>query len=302
MSRLPSLRGLQAFEAAVRSGSLSAAADLLGITPSAVSHRIRGLEDELGVSLFDRAPHGLHLTDAGQQYRVDVEHAFGRLRKATTELLSAKSRVPLRISVTSEIGSRWLMPRFHRFRALWPDIDTAILSTKLPADLVAGAADVALQYGEGQWSGLEAEQILSFSVSPVCTPSILDGLCSGDKIALFRECTIIRETNHEDDDWNIWLDAAGISELRPPHELRFADYSMAIAAALDGQGIALGYTHYIENEIRDGRLVQPFDLRVPTKNGYFLLYEKSKLSDHRVRAFRDWVIAESVAEKAHAFR
>lgn len=281
----------------MRTGSLSAAATVLGITPSAVSHRLRGLEDELGIKLFERAPKGLSLTDQGNQYRVDVEYAFGRLRRATAELLSLDSRRPLRVSVTSEIGIRWLMPRFHRFRTLHPDIDTAILSTSQAADLVAGTADVALQYGDGHWPGLQAERLLKFTVSPLCTPVMLQRHQNREPGEFFQRCTIIRDTNHEYDDWDIWLEAAGVGGIRPSHELRFADYSMAIAAALDHQGVVLGYTHYIESEIGKGLLIQPFEIVVPISKGYFLVYEKGRLADHRVRAFRDWVMREKIVPR-----
>src|SRR3546814_3943313 len=129
----------------------------LGITGSAVSHRIRGLESELGVHLLRRTPRGLILTDAGRRYRGAVEDAFAGLTQATSDLLGPDLSRPLTISLTSEIGLRWLMPRFHRFRVQHPDIDTAILSTYQLADLQAGEADLALRYGDGRRQGREAE-------------------------------------------------------------------------------------------------------------------------------------------------
>src|SRR5262245_41186579 len=115
MRRLPSLRGLQAFEAVAKAGNLNAAAENLRITPSAVSHRIRGLENELGLRLLRRGPRGLILTDAGRRYRGSVEDAFALLSRATHELVGPDLSRPLTVSLTSEIGIRWLMPRFHRF-------------------------------------------------------------------------------------------------------------------------------------------------------------------------------------------
>lgn len=289
MRRLPSLRGLQAFEAVARTGNLSAAAEALGITPSAVSHRLRGLEEELGVQLLERLARGLALTDAGRQYRVSVEAAFRRLEQGTADLLGPDLTRPLTISLTSELGMRWLMPRFARFRARHPDIDTAILTTYKVTDLAAGEADLALRYGSGDWPGLEVETIVEFRVSPVCTPAIageMAGLSPGE--ALSQQTIITSDYDY----WRPWLDAAGLSDFRSRGRLQFQDYSMALAAAIDGQGVVLGYSAYVDLDIAAGRLVYPFDLHVSIGTGYHLVYTKERLADPRVRAFRDWVRSE----------
>jgi LysR family glycine cleavage system transcriptional activator len=292
MRRVPSLRGLQAFGAVARTGNLAAAADSIGITASAVSHRIRGLEEELGVRLLRRLPRGLALTEAGQRYRVAVEDAFALLAKATADLLGPDLSRPLTISLTSEIGIRWLMPRFHRFRAQHPDIDIALLSTYQLANLAAGEADFALRYGEGRWPGLKAEPILRFVVSPLCAPRLMDEIRGFPPAAALAKGTLICAV---DDDWDAWLKAAGAAGVKPARQLRFVDYSMAVTAAIDGQGIVLGYSGYLEAEIASGVLVRPFDLTVPVKKAYFLVYLEERLADDRLRAFRDWVISESAS-------
>lgn len=292
MRRLPSLRGIQAFEAVARLGSLAAAADTLGITGSAVSHRIRGLERELGVQLLRRSPRGLSLTDAGRRYRGAVEDAFAGLAQATSALLGPDFTRPLTISLTSEIGLRWLMPRFHRFRAQHPDIDTAVLSTYHLVDLQAGEADLALRHGAGRWPGVEAEPILPFVVSPVCAPAVQAAIAGQSPAEALAGQTVIRQ---DSDDWDVWLQQASLSDFVPSRELRFADYSMAAAAAVNGHGILLGYSGYIDAEVAAGLLVYPFELSVSTGKGYHLVYQKERLADPRVRAFRDWVMSEAAA-------
>lgn len=292
MRRLPSLRGIQAFEAVARLGNLAAAADVLGITASAVSHRVRGLERELGVHLLHRTPRGLTLTDAGRRYRGAVEAAFAGLAQATAELLGPDLSRPLTISLTSEIGLRWLMPRFHRFRAQHPDIDTAILSTYEVADLQAGEADLALRYGGGRWQGVEAEAILTFSVSPVCAPALKAAMAGLSAAEALPTVTFIRE---DYDDWDLWLKAAGLAGFRPSRELQFRDYSMAVTAAVSGHGLLLGYSGYVDAEVDAGKLVRPYDLSVQTGKGYYLVYRKERLADPRVAAFRDWVRTEATA-------
>lgn len=295
MRRLPSLRGIQAFEAVSRFGNLAGAADFLGITGSAVSHRIRGLEKELGVNLLRRSPRGLTLTDAGRRYREGVEPAFASLAQATSDLLGADLSRPLTISLTSEIGIRWLMPRFHRFRARHPDIDTAILSTYQVVDLQAGEADLALRYGDGRWEAVEAEPILEFAVSPVCSPALKDEIAGLSPAEALATQTIIREDSV---DWKLWLEAAGVDGFEPSRQLRFVDYSMAVSAAASGQGILLGYSGYVDTEVAAGLLVYPFDLSVSTGKGYHLVYRRERLADPRVQAFRDWVLSETAMPEA----
>lgn len=292
MQRLPSLRGLQAFEAVARLGNLAAAADFLGITGSAVSHRIRGLEKELGVLLLQRSPKGLSLTAAGSRYREGVAGAFAELGRATADLLDPDLSRPLTISLTSEVGLRWLMPRFHRFRERHPDIDTALLSTYEVVDLQAGEADVALRYGKGGWAGEEVVPVLKFSVSPVCAPAVRERIAGMSPLEALESQVIIRESYH---DWALWLEAAGIDDFEPSGTLQFRDYSMAVAAAVAGQGIVLGYSGYVDAEVAAGLLVQPFELSVLTGKGYYLVYRRERLADLRVQAFLDWVLSETEA-------
>lgn len=293
MRRLPSLRGLQAFEAVARAGNLAEAAAQLNITASAVSHRIRKLEEELGLELLRRAAGGLRLTEAGRRYRASVEDAFAQLAQATAELLGPDLSRPLTVSLTSEFGTRWLMPRFHRFRAAHPETDIAVLSTYRLANLATGEADLALRHGYGKWAGLKAELILPFCVSPLCSPDLRDKLAGLRPAEALAQSTLIGDVDRDHDDWGAWLEAAGAAGISPVRQLRFEDYSMAIEAAIDGQGILLGYSGYVEAETAAGALVQPFDLTVAVTKGYYLVYPEDRLSDPRVRAFRDWVIAES---------
>jgi LysR family transcriptional regulator, glycine cleavage system transcriptional activator len=290
MRRLPSLRGLQAFEAVARTGNLSSAADQLAITPSAVSHRIRGLEQELCIELLRRTSTGLRLTETGRRYRGDVEEAFALLARATADIVGPDLSRPLTVSLTTEFGVHWLMPRFHRFRDLHPEIDIAILATHAVADLAAGEADLALRHGAGDWPDVKSEPVLRFHVSPLCTPTLKKGMAGLAPAEALAQNIVIRA---DYDDWEPWLEAAGIDELKPARQLWFGNYSMAIKAAVSGQGIILGYSSYTDAEIAEGKLAKPFDLTVPIVSGYHLVYLEERLADPRVGAFRDWVIAES---------
>lgn len=290
MRRVPTLRGLQAFEAVARTSNLTEAAELIGITASAVSHRIRGLEDELGIPLLRRTARGLALTEAGRRYHEPVAAAFGLLSEATADLVGPDQSRPLTVSLSSSIGIRWLMPRFSRFSALHPEIEIAILSTGRLADMRAGEADIALRYGEGNWPGLCAEPVLRLSVFPLCSPDMRNRLQGLSHTEALARATLIRS---QGDDWSVWLNAAGLGTAKPARTLNVAEYSMAVAAAINGQGIALGYSGFVETEIAGNMLVRPFDLTVPIARTYYLVYQQERLSDPRVRAFRDWLMSEA---------
>lgn len=297
MRRLPSLRGLQAFEAVARAGSLANAAELLGITPSAVSHRLRSLEEELGKQLLQRSASGLSLTEAGRRYRVGVGDAFAKLAEATSALVGPDLSRPLTVSLSTSIGVRWLMPRFDRFRTCHPDIEIAILSTNRLADLAAGDAHLALRYGKGAWPNLCADLILECTVTPLCAPSVAERLAGRPPTEALAEATMLECT---DDDWDIWLDAAEAAGVEPVKRLNFPDCSMAAAAAVHGQGVMMGYSSFADEELAAGTLVQPFALTVPAKSAYYLVYQKEQLDDARVRAFRDWILSESASGPQNA--
>lgn len=239
--------------------------------------------------MLQRSPRGLTLSAAGRRYHAGVAAAFAGLAEATAELRGPDLSRPLTISLTSEIGLRWLMPRFDRFRARHPDIDTALLATYDVVDLQAGEADLALRHGQGRWPGLEIEPILEFAVSPVCSPAVAQEMAGLPSVEALAGQTLIRS---EFDDWDLWFAVAGAQNVKPRRQLRIADYSMGIAAAVAGQGIQLGYSGYVDAELAAGLLVRPFKLSVDTGNGYYLVYAKERLTDPRVRAFRDWVLSE----------
>lgn len=212
------------------------------------------------------------------------------LARATADLMGPDLSRPLMVSLSSSIGVRWLMPRFPRFTVQHPEVDIALVSSGRLADLSAGEADLALRYGEGQWTGLCAEPILRVSVTPLCAPSLAGKLRGLPVAEALANTTLLRLAG---DDWEAWLEAAGAAHARPARKLHFPDFSMGLAAAVHGQGIVLGYTGFADAEVAAGDLVAPFDLTVPVSQAYYLVYLEERLADPRVRAFRDWMVSES---------
>ena len=293
MGRLPSLKGLRAFEAAGRYLSFTRAAEELHVTQAAVSHQIKALETQLGVRLFRRAPRGLLLTDAGQAYLAEVREAFRRLAQATDHLLARDVAGVLTVSVLPSFAARWLVPRLPRFSARHPEIDLRIATDDRTVDFNRENVDVALRYGRGDYLGLQADHFLSEEVFPVCSPALLR-----KKHPLREPADLKYHTLLHDDlptTWAMWLKVAGAAEVDPTRGPRFTDSSMVIQAAVGGQGVALGRSALAADDLAAGRLVRPFPLSLPADSAYYIVYPPHTANRPKIAAFRAWLLAESAS-------
>jgi LysR family glycine cleavage system transcriptional activator len=296
--RLPPLNSLRAFEAAARHLSFKQAADELHVTPAAISHQIRTLEDYCGTQLFRRLTRALRLTDAGQAALPLLRDGFDRLAEAS-EAMRAEGRVGiLTVSVAPSFGSKWLVPRLERFRTAHPEFDVRIDATDALANFTGDGIDVALRYGRGTYRNLRAECLMAEVAHPVCSPRLLEHgpplRTPGD----LRLHTLIHVQWKMDEDaapnWRMWLRAAGADGVDPDRGPRFSADSMAVDAAIEGQGVALIGEALVEGDLKAGRLVRPFppSVRQETAFSYYLVYPESKAADAKVTAFRAWVMAE----------
>jgi LysR family glycine cleavage system transcriptional activator len=293
---LPSLNGLYAFEAVARHGSFARAAAELCMTRAALGHRIRRLEEQLGVALFARRARGLMLTPEGAAYLPDVRAAFTTLHTATDELLCRQRGRIVTVSVTPTLAAKWLVPRLPAFYATHPGIEVRISTSMRMVDFAREGIDMAIRYGLGVWPGLRSDRLLMTDVvSPVCSPELLRGarpLCAPADLASHTLLTI----DYQRIEWQLWLNTAGI-----PQEvvrdlmwrgLTFDVAYMALEAAIDGLGVALGYAPYVEADIAAGRLVAPFDLSLPCSVGFdaYLVCPERVAQAPDIRAFRDWLL------------
>jgi len=296
MRRLPPLSGLRAFEAAARHGSFRRAADELSVTPTAISHQIRALEDRLGVDLFERRTRQVVLTEAGRRLFPGLRDGFDTIAGALETLAREVSRPALTISATFAFTALWLVPRMARLQATFPQVDLRLHASDDPVTLAAGRADIAIRYGAGPWPGVEAEPMLADRFAPVANPAL--GI--RDPQNLSRAPLIHfdwRRKEPADPDWRMWMAAAGIA-VEPPSHLRFSQESHAIQAAVAGQGAALVSLVLVEDEIRAGRLAQPFG-PVLAGRTYHLL----RASGRRpaiVDAVADCLLAEARGSSASA--
>ncbi|MDA9399806.1 transcriptional regulator GcvA [Bradyrhizobium sp. CCBAU 45389] len=289
-ARLPSLNGLRAFEAAARHLSFTLAASELNVTQTAISHQIRRLEEELGIRLFIRQNRALALTPEARDYLPGVRAAFNDLRLATDRLLRKDDDKVLTVSTIASLAAKWLLPRLTDFQESHPGIDVRITTSTSLVDFQRDNVDVAIRYGRGQWAGLRADWLMADELFPVCSPSLL----RGDKPLRRPEDLkdhVLLHTNVSDD-WRLWLTAAGLSAgiSRQPG-ITFDMTLMTVQAAIDGMGVAMGRTSYVQDDIAKGRLVVPFKIALPADAGFYLVSPDGRREAPKLTAFRQWILA-----------
>jgi LysR family transcriptional regulator, glycine cleavage system transcriptional activator len=295
MSRpLLPLSGFRTFESAARHLSFARAAEELRVTPAAVSHQVRTLEDYLGVRLFHRQGKRLTLTDAGEALLPDLRVAFERLESALDRVRPAPQRQTLAITMPPSFASKWCVPRLDKFRAAHPDIELRLDVNDRVVDFDAAGVDVAIRYGMGSYLGLVAEKLCDEMVFPVCAPRVAARLSHPRDLC--REQLIHTDGNARFDPtfptWLTWLAAAGAPEVDADRGIRFTLSMPAIEAAMDGQGVLLGRSLVVAEDLAAGRLVRPFDLALPVRPAYYLVYPKAALRRRNVERLRRWILAE----------
>jgi LysR family glycine cleavage system transcriptional activator len=297
-TRLPSLNGLRAFEAAARHLSFTVAAAELNVTQTAISHQIRRLEEELGVRLFVRQNRALALTPEARDYLPGVRAAFNDLRLATDRLLRRDNDHVLTVSTLASLAAKWLLPRLPAFQEAHPGIDVRITTSTALVDFQRDDVDAAIRYGRGQWPGLRADWLMADQLFPVCSPALLTGnrpLRSPEDLA---HQTLLHTSAAYGDDWRLWLTAAGLpADVSKQPGLTFDLILVTVQAAIDGIGVAMGRTSYVEADIAKGRLVVPFKITLPTDAGFYLVSPQAKADSPKLSTFRQW-LAASVQAKA----
>lgn len=292
---LPSLNGLRAFEVAARHMSFTKAAAELNVTQTAVSHQIRRLEAELGVHLFLRLAEGLALSEEGLAYLPGVRAAFQELRYSTEQLFEGRRKSVLTISTLVSVASKWLLPRLPSFQQAFPGIDVRISASTELVDFRKSAIDAAIRYGRGDWKGLQADFLMSDEIFPVCSPALAKTLSTPADLARH---TMLQVSGVTADDWSTWLSAAGQPpQLAEGPRLTFDLAMMAVQAAVDGQGVCIGRSTYVEDDLRAGRLVVPFDLRLKDESGFYLVTPRETAQVKKIVAFRTWLLAQPPARE-----
>jgi LysR family glycine cleavage system transcriptional activator len=290
--RLPPLNALPSFEAAARHLSFSKAADELRVTHGAVSRAVRNLEDHLGVQLMIRATRSVRLTPIGASFAAEIRGVLEHLAAATSAATGQTSGI-VNVSTIDSFAARWLMPRLFRFRRAHGDIDVRVATSERLADFISDGIDIAIRCGGGQYPGLSAELLMKEDHFPVCSPKLLKG-----RYPLRAPADLARHTLLHDVftvDWAIWLHSAGIDHVDPHRGPTFLSSDHAIQAAVRSEGVVLGRSALVADELAAGRLVRPFELSLPAGFAYYVVYPQRALQRPCVTAFRDWLVAEARA-------
>ena len=300
---LPPLNALRAFESAGRHLSFTKAAAELNVTPAAIGHQIKALEELLEVRLFRRLTRALRLTEAGQAALPTISQGFHKLAQGVEQMRAHSESGVLTISVSPSFGAMWLVPRLEHFRIRHPDVEIRIDGTDRLVDLGRDDVDVALRYGPGGYSGVQVDRLFGQVNTPVCSPALLKGEHPLSQPDDLRHHTLLHiDWKDAEASWRMWLLAAGLHDIDPTRGPRFSMESMAVQAALDGHGVALIGDMLATDDLAAGRLVRPFDpsLSTPLTFSYYLLSAKDSAEQPKVAAFRDWLLEEARASRPAA--
>ncbi len=291
MSQLPSLPGLEAFEAVARHKSFTRAARELHVTQSAISHRVRALEEQIGATLFVREGKSVALTDAGRVLDEAVRDAFALLRDATRRL-ERTQEATLTVSCSPSFAIRWLVPRLPSFRARHPGLDLRIAADDRLVLPGRGGIDACLRYGPGDYEGVDCTRLAVERIAPVASPVLLERVPLREPADLGAHVLLHDEVLRDHPGrigWRRWLEAAGARGVDPERGPRFSHAHMALEAAVAGQGVALGRTTLVSRDLSEGRLVRPLAPELESGLAYWLLTPRGVAPPAPVRALAAWL-------------
>jgi LysR family glycine cleavage system transcriptional activator len=310
---LPSLNALRAFEAAARHLSFKMAAEELHVSPTAVSHQVKALEEYLQVRLFRRLHRALELTEEAQAALPKLREGFECLAEAVEALRRKERTRILSISAPPAVVTKWLVPRLRRFVVLHPDIEVRIAATMHsvdgrhaaaeaiadPADILDETPDLEIRFGAGHYPGFRVDKLLSVRITPVCSPGLSQGEHALRSPEDLRHHTLL----HDDAlrladvqaDWAVWLNRAGVKNVDPTRGPHLSHAALALDAAADGLGVALTMETLATADLATGRLIAPFELTIPLSSAYYVVCHEARANQPHILAFRQWLLAEAGA-------
>ncbi len=285
----PSLAALQAFEAAARLESFTRAAEELHLTQGAVSRQVAGLEAALGLQLFERIRQRIVPTEAGRAYAAEIRDILSRLQTATLSTMAMKNvGGTLSLALLPTFGTRWLIPRLPDFFARHPEIAIDFSTRIVPFDFAREPFDAAIHFGDPTWPGTEAHRLMGEMIVPVTSPAFLarEGIAAPEdlvRVPLLRQAT-------RPQGWAEWFEAQGLDPETARPGPRFEQFAMVAQAAVAGLGVAVVPRFLIEDELKSGQLVIPFDRPVESRQSYWLVYPTAQGERPALRIFRDWLL------------
>lgn len=287
---LPSLSALRAFEAAARHGSFRAAADMLVVTPTAISHHIRGLEDHLGVQLFLRSGRQVTLTEDGRRLAEATGQAFGLL-EAAVQTIQRTSRQVVRIAAGPIFTARWLMPRIGNLWDAHPDLELEVVPSYRPSFPDHGHADIVIKWARMQDMPATAQKLLELRPVVIANTDFAKRYGPFENPSDLLEFPMLHQKDHWG--WTDWFAAMGVTLASPLRGAIFQDANALIRGAADGQGAIIGWLPLIEQDLRDGRVVRLFDETIAPTHAYFLQKRTETTTSRAERQVINWLVNES---------
>ena len=309
--RQPPLNALRAFEAAARHLSFKLAARELHVTPGAVSHQVKLLEDHVGAPLFRRLTRALELTPVAAAMLPKVREGLEALAVAVQRARAREGMRPLTVVSPPNFAARWLVPRLARFTDAHPDIELHLVSRQsmvdtegVPAPVQEEANDARaespvamVRFGSGHYPGARVDEVLSAVYVPVCSPRLLEGENALRRPEDLRNHTLLHDDTVVEEgarpSWSDWLQSVGVTDIDATRGPHFSDAALAMDAAVEGMGVTLAIKSLLAAEIESRRLAVPFDIAAPTGYSYYLVTPESASGNAEVAAFRTWLLAEA---------
>ncbi len=308
-SRLPPLNALRAFEAVARHRSFRKAAAELFVTPAAVTHQIKALEEQLGVELFRRLPGGIELTPATVATLPVLQRAFELIARSVGELRNYGSTPQLTVRATPTFASRWMMPRLHSFLAAHQGIDVRVLASGNVLNLAgnpAGSgpgvdADIEIRFSNGRPDGDHVDLLFNVGIVPMCHPRLLrSGPWPLKTPADLHHHALLHGDMHIADRarsaWSLWLRHAGVTNVDPRRGLQFDHPTLALDAAADGLGVTLATPLFAKSELERGDIVVAFPIAITLDRAYYAVTEPASSRRPEVIAFRQWLLEEAATD------
>ncbi len=289
--RLPSLNALKAFEASARHESFTAAAVELFVTQGAVSQQVKALEEELGLRLFSREGRKLRLTEAGRAYLDVVRDAFDRLSAGTERLLERQSTGVLNVSTSPNFAAKWLVHRLGRFSEAHPGLELRVSASMHHVDFAREDIDLAIRHGDGTWPGLHVARLCEEQIFPVCSPALLKGRRALKVPADLAQHPLLHVNDAPH--WSRWLVQFRVKGVDGTRGMVFNQASMAIDAAIQGQGVAMARTALAAWDLLEGRLARPFQQALAAPFAMWIVCPKATAELPKIAKFRQWLLAEA---------
>ncbi|WP_259782445.1 LysR substrate-binding domain-containing protein [Aestuariispira ectoiniformans] len=296
---IPSANALFTFEAAARLLSFTKAADELGVSQAAVSYAIKRLEEFLGVSLFNREYRKLSLTEVGERFFHDVTIGMSHIQRSVEDIRRSHKGGYVTLSASTAFANYWLLPRMARFRNEHPNVDIRVLTTDKDVDLAAEGISLGIRRGPDDWMQYSSQYFTHEAVYAACSPDYLKqvGPITGPADLLACRLIHLEEPYRPRLTWEQWLATFGVKGVAVEEGLFMNDYALVIHAALEGEGVAMGWHHLTDDLVAKGQLVKILPDTMETDVGFYVTWPKHWRLSKEAEALRDWLVREGNEEE-----